>query len=179
MCIRDRPYSVACGRTGRFYKDGKAFKFEDDTFKTIFRSIEWQTGRTGEIAPVALFDPIEIDGSTVSRASLHNLTFIQDLELYPGCRILVSKRNMIIPHIEENLDRGHYQDMTPRTFPCCGSPTRIYSRSSGSERIVQTLHCDNPNCSQQILQRFVHFCEKKAMNKMCIRYRYSTLLCIQ
>ena len=160
----DLPYSVACGRTGRFYKDGKAFKFEDDTFKTIFRSIEWQTGRTGEIAPVALFDPIEIDGSTVSRASLHNLTFIQDLELYPGCRILVSNRNMIIPHIEENLDRGHYQDMTPRTCPCCGSPTRIYSRSSGSERIVQTLHCDNPNCSQQILQRFVHFCEKKAMN---------------
>lgn len=90
-------YSLSLGRTGHHYNDGIAFKFEDDMYETIFRSIEWQTGRNGEIAPIALFDTVEIDGCEVSRATLHNLSFIKNLELYPGCRILVSKRNMIIP----------------------------------------------------------------------------------
>lgn len=130
-------------------------------YETIFRSIEWQTGRSGEIAPIALFDTVEIDGCEVSRASLHNLSFIKNLELYPGCRILVSKRNMIIPHVEENLDRGHYQDMIPNSCPCCGSKTRIYSRVVEKDRIVETLHCDNPDCADRILQQFVHFTEKK------------------
>ena len=157
-------YSATLGRTGHHYNDGIAFKFEDDTYDTTFRGIEWQTSRSGEIAPVALFDTIEIDGCDVSRASLHNLSFIKDLELYPGCRILVSKRNMIIPHVEDNLDRGHYQDMTPDVCPCCGVKTRIYSREAGKGRIVETLHCDNPDCGSRILQKFVHFAEKKAMN---------------
>lgn len=157
-------YSASLGRTGHHYNDGIAFKFEDDTYETIFRSIEWQTGRSGEIAPVALFDTVEIDGCEVSRASLHNLTFIKELELHPGCRILVSKRNMIIPHVEENLDRGNYQDMTPQFCPCCGQPTRTYSRTGDKGRIVETLHCDNPECGSRVLQRFVHFAEKKAMN---------------
>ena len=81
-------YSASLGRTRHHYNDGIAFKFEDDTYETVFRSIEWQTGRSGEIAPVALFDTVEIDGCEVSRASLHNLTFIKNLELHPGCRIL-------------------------------------------------------------------------------------------
>ncbi len=157
-------YSASLGRTGHHYNDGIAFKFEDDTYETVFRSIEWQTGRTGEIAPVAIFDTVEIDGCEVSRASLHNLTFIKNLELHPGCRILVSKRNMIIPHVEENLDRGAYEDMVPDTCPCCGQPTRIYTRTGDKGRIVETLHCDNPECGSRILQRFVHFAEKKAMN---------------
>ncbi len=157
-------YSASLGRTGHHYNDGIAFKFEDDTYETVFRSIEWQTGRSGEIAPVAVFDTVEIDGCEVSRASLHNLTFIKGLELHPGCRILVSKRNMIIPHVEENLDRGNYQDMTPQTCPCCGQPTRTHSRAGDKGRMVETLHCDNPECGSRILQRFVHFAEKKAMN---------------
>lgn len=157
-------YSASLGRTGHHYNDGIAFKFEDDTYETVFRSIEWQTGRSGEIAPVALFDTVEIDGCEVSRASLHNLTFIKELELHPGCRILVSKRNMIIPHVEENLDRGNYQDMTPQFCPCCGQPTRTYSRAGDKGRIVETLHCDNPDCGNRILHKFVHFAEKKAMN---------------
>ena len=96
--------------------------------ETVFHSIEWTPGRSGEIAPVALFDPVEIDGCTVSRASLHNLSFIKELELHLGCRILVSKRNMIIPHIEENLDRGRYQDVVPPLCPCCQSATWIKQR---------------------------------------------------
>lgn len=157
-------YSASLGRTGHHYNDGIAFKFEDDTYETVFRSIEWQTGRSGEIAPVAIFDTVEIDGCEISRASLHNLTFIKGLELHPGCRILVSKRNMIIPHVEENLDRGNYQDMTPQTCPCCGQRTRTHSRAGDKGRLIETLHCDNPECGSRVLQRFVHLAEKKAMN---------------
>lgn len=157
-------YSASLGRTGHHYNDGIAFKFADDVYETVFRSIEWQTGRSGEIAPVAIFDTVDIDGCDVSKASLHNLSFIKRLELYPGCRILVSKRNMIIPHVEENLERGAYQDMTPETCPCCGKATRIHSREAEKGRLVETLHCDNHGCWSRILHKFVHFAEKKAMD---------------
>lgn len=99
-------YSFKCGKTGHHYKDGLAYKFEDETYETTLQEIEWTPSRSGDLAPVAVFDSVEIDGADVSRASLHNLSFIKNLELVPGCRILVSKRNMIIPHIEDNLDRG-------------------------------------------------------------------------
>ena len=158
-------YSKSLGRTGHHYKDGIAFKFEDDTFETVFRSIEWEPSRNGEITPVALFDPVKIDNCTVSRATLHNLSFIKDLELFVGCRILVSKRNMIIPHIEENLDRGHFDSkLIPKKCPCCNSPTRIFSRKGSNGRIVETLHCDSPDCGNQIIRKFVHFACKKAMD---------------
>lgn len=158
-------FSKTLGRTGHHYKDGIAFKFEDDVMETVFRSVEWTPSRSGEIAPVALFDPVEIDGCTVSRASLHNLSFIKELELHPGCRILVSKRNMIIPHIEENLDRGRYApSLIPKRCPCCEKPTRIYARSGDKGGQVATLHCDNPDCGNQTLRKFVHFVGKKAMD---------------
>ena len=157
-------YSKSCGRTGRAYKDGLAFKFEDDTFETVFRSIEWTPTRSGQLAPVALFDTIEIDGCAVSRASLHNLTFIKDLELQPGCRILVSKRNMIIPHIEDNLDRGNSIYSFPGTCPSCGAPTRVHTRKGDKGRIIETLHCDNPDCETQWLRQLIHFAGKKAMD---------------
>lgn len=157
-------YSKSCGRTGHHYKDGLAYKFEDDTYETVLREIEWTPTRFGEIAPVGIFDTVEIDGCDVSRATLHNLTFIKNLELTPGCRILVSKRNMIIPHIEDNLDRGNYTDIVPPVCPCCGAKTRIHSSKSNDGRTVETLHCDNPQCDTQITKRFVHFASKKAMN---------------
>ncbi len=158
-------YSGSLGRTGHHYKDGIAFKFEDDTYETVFRSIEWEPGRSGEIAPVAVFDTVEIDGCSVSRASLHNLSFIRDLELHPGCRLLVSKRNMIIPHIEENLDRGHYsRDLIPKKCPCCGKPTRVFSRAGDKGRLIETLHCDNAGGSSQILHKFIHFAGRKAID---------------
>lgn len=158
-------YSRGCGRTGHHYKDGIAYKFEDEVQETVCRSVEWTPGRSGEIAPVAVFDPVEIDGCSVSRASLHNVSFIKDLELHPGCRILVSKRNMIIPHIEDNLDRGHYANsMIPVKCPCCGKPVRVYARKGSGGRIVETLHCDNQDCRNQLLRRLVHFAGKKAMD---------------
>lgn len=110
---------------------------------------------------MGIFDPVEIDGCFVSRATLHNLTFIKELELVPGCRISVSKRNMIIPHIEENLERGHYVNAVPPACPCCGSQTRIYQRKGNDGRLIETVHCDNPNCDSQIRKRFTHFVGKK------------------
>jgi len=164
MIFDSLDYSQKCGRTGHHYKDGLAFKFEDETYETTLRNIEWTPTRFGEIAPVGIFDPVEIDGCFVSRATLHNLTFIKELELVPGCRISVSKRNMIIPHIEENLERGHYVNAVPPACPCCGSQTRIYQRKGNDGRLIETVHCDNPNCDSQIRKRFTHFVGKKAMN---------------
>ena len=170
ITYNDIALSKSCGRTGHHYKDGLAFKFEDDLFQTKLQTIEWTPGRTGEIAPVAIFEPVEIDGCEVSRASLHNLSFIEDLELAPGCRILVSKRNMIIPHVEENLDRGNFSmdAVIPHQCPCCGEPTRIHETSgrgeNGEERVIKTLFCDNAACETRRLKQFVHFVSKKAMN---------------
>ena len=161
MTYNDIAYSKTCGRTGHHYKDGLAFKFEDDLFETRLQQIEWTPSRTGEIAPVAVFDPVEIDGCTVSRASLHNLSFIEGLELMPGNRVLVSKRNMIIPHVEENLDRGGFcmEQAIPNQCPCCGQPTRIHENND-----TKTLFCDNPACETRRLRKFVHFVSQKAMD---------------
>lgn len=157
-------YSSKCGKTGHHYKDGLAYKFEDETYETSLQEIEWTPSRSGDLAPVAVFDSVEIDGADVSRASLHNLSFIKNLELVPGCRILVSKRNMIIPHIENNLDRGFYYDTYPAQCPCCGSPTRIRRGRTNKGKVLETLHCDNPECDSQILKKYVHFVAKKAMD---------------
>lgn len=170
VTYNDIDYSKSCGRTGHHYKDGLAFKFEDELFQTKLQSIEWTPGRTGEIAPVAVFKPVEIEGCAVSRASLHNLSFIEELELMPGNRILVSKRNMIIPHVEENMNRGGFRldEVFPHHCPCCGEPTRIHETrgrdENGAERIIKTLFCDNPACETRKLKQFVHFVSKKAMN---------------
>ena len=170
VSFNDIAYAQSCGRTGHHYKDGLAYKFEDDLHESLLQYIEWTPGRTGEIAPVAVFTPVEIDGCEVSRASLHNLSFIEDLELMAGNRILVSKRNMIIPHVEENLDRGGFSmvDTIPRVCPCCGQPTRIHESSgkgeNGEDRIIKTLYCDNPDCETRRLKKFVHFVSQKAMD---------------
>ena len=169
VTFNDVAYSKSCGQTGHHYKDGMAFKFEDDAFESQLQYIEWNLARSGEITPVAIFDTVEIDGCEVSRASLHNLSFVEKLELMPGNRIKVSKRNMIIPHIEENLDRGGFDmdKLIPHTCPCCGEPTRIHMTESvveGEKRITKTLHCDNPGCETRRLRQFVHFVSQKAMD---------------
>lgn len=113
-------YSATLGRIGHHYNDGIAYKFADDTYETVFRSVEWQTGRFGEIAPVAVFDTVEIDGCGVSRASLHNLSFIKGLELHPGCRILVSKRNMIIHMWRTTWTAGAARTWRQKPAPAAG-----------------------------------------------------------
>ena len=157
----DAAFAKSCGRTGHHYKDGLAFKFEDERYETKLTAIKWNPTRTGVIAPVAILEPVQIDGATVSRASLHNLSFIEALELMPGNRVQVSKRNMIIPHIEENLDRGNFDlaCSTLRCCPCCHQPTRLLKENG-----VKKLYCDNPDCAARRLRQFAHFAGKKAMN---------------
>lgn len=170
VSYNDIAFSKSCGRTEHHYKDGLAYKFEDEMFESRLQLIEWTPTRSGEIAPVAIFDTVEIDGCEVSRASLHNLSFIEALELMPGNRLLVSKRNMIIPHIEENLDRGSFalEKIMPHDCPCCGHPTRVHESKGrtedGEERIIKTLHCDNSACETRRLRQFVHFVSQKAMD---------------
>lgn len=160
LTFDDIAHSQSCGRTGHHYKDGMAFKFEDELFETVLRGVEWSPSRFGMITPVALFDAVEIDGTEVSRASLHNLTFMRALELRVGNRILVSKRNMIIPHIEENLDRAGFDErLIPPYCPSCGTATRINISDA-----TETLCCTNHNCEAKKLRRFVHFVGEKAMD---------------
>ena len=157
----DIEYSNNCGQTGHHYKDGFAFKFEDDLFETVLREVEWNPTRFGEISPVAIFNPVEIDGCMVSRATLHNLTFIEELRLNFGDRILVSKRNMIIPQVEENLDLETGLMDYPSACPCCGMATEIKTGSNGT---TKTLICPNEECSAKDYRRFIHFVSKKAMD---------------
>ena len=154
-------YSKSCGRTGHHYKDGIAYKFEDELYETRMTCIEWTPSRTGEITPVAVLEPVEIDGCTVSRASLHNVSFMEGLELMPGNRVLISKRNQIIPHVEENLDRGSFcmERAVIQSCSCCHQPTRIHEEN-GTKR----LFCDNPDCATRRLRQFVHFAGDKAMD---------------
>jgi DNA ligase (NAD+) len=165
VTYNDIPFSQAQGKTGHHPKDSVAFKFADDLHETILREIEWTPSRFGELSPVAIFDSVEIDGCEISRASLHNLTFITELELMPSCRILISKRNMIIPHVEENLDRGGFD--AKEVFPThclCGGETRIKETGTDKGRIIRVLQCVNEFCEGQMLRKFVHFVGKKAMN---------------
>jgi len=161
----DVAYSKSLGRTGNHYRDGLAFKFEDDATKTILRSITWKVTRSGALSCTANFDTIEIDGTDVSNASLHNLTFIEGLNLKIGDRVMVSKRNMIIPHIEGNLDANKQGDpnaepLLPKECPCCKSEltTRF------NEESEPTLYCTNKSCPDRILRQLRHFVSKKAMD---------------
>ncbi len=153
-------YSRLLGQTNHHPLHSIAFKFGDETEETILRSIEWNTTRSGQINPTACFDTVILDNTEVSRASLFNLTFIKDMQLNLLNRIQVSKRNMIIPYIEENLDRqeGNYISI-PEKCPSCSCKTEI--RNTGT---ADFLFCTNDNCSAKLLDKFVHFCSRDAMN---------------
>lgn len=156
-------HSQSCGRTGHHYKDGLAFKFDDALHETVLREVEWNPTRSGDIAPVAIYDPVEIDGCQVSRATLHNLTIIKKLGLKLGDRIQVSKRNMIIPKLEQNLDRNDNVMDFPANCPCCGGATSIRLGADKDEP-CEILCCANPDCSDQLLRKLVHFVGKKALD---------------
>ena len=160
----DIEYSKSLGHTGHHYNDGLAFKFEDEKYETILRKIEWNPTRKGAIAPVAIFDTVVIDGCDVSRATLNNVSFIKKLELNIGCKILVSKRNMIIPCVEENLDKEKGIAEIPEKCPCCGKPTEIRTTKKDKGKITETLCCSNKHCLASKIKKFVHFVGKPAMN---------------
>ncbi len=161
-------FAKSQGRTTHHFKDGIAYKFGDPHFETVLRDINWNISRTGQLTPIAEFDTVEIDNTNVNRASLHNMTFIENLELLQGDRILVSKRNMIIPHVERNLsseesDRPDYVLEFPKICPVCGANTEVKTTDSDG-REIKVLFCGNSNCAGRQIKKFTHFVSKQAMN---------------
>ena len=153
-------YSNSLGNTSHHPLHSLAFKEKEELAETILRSVEWNTTRSGQINPTAIFDTVILDNTEVSRASLFNLTFIRNMGLNLLNRISVSKRNLIIPYIEENLDRqdGNYMPI-PEVCPSCGHKTEI--RNTGT---ADFLFCTNDNCPAKLLDKFVNFVKRDAMN---------------
>lgn len=154
----DVAYGQSLGRTSKFPRDSFAFKWADETCKTVLREIEWSPSRTGLINPVAIFDPVELEGTTVSRASVHNISIMEELELGIGDQIEVYKANMIIPQIAENLTRSGVKDI-PKVCPVCGGATEIRSISN-----AKALYCTNPECQAKQLKSYALFVSRDALN---------------
>ncbi len=154
----DIEYGQSLGRTAKFPRDSIAFKWADETSRTRLLEIEWSPSRTGLINPVAIFEPVELEGTTVSRASVHNISIMEELELGVGDEIEVYKANMIIPQIARNLTRSGVRDI-PAVCPVCGGKTQI--RQEGN---AKTLYCTNPECQAKHVKAFTLFVSRDAMN---------------
>lgn len=151
-------YGKSLGMTDHHPKHSLAFKFYDEEVTTTLRDIEWSMGKTGSLCPVAIFDSVEIDGTEVSRASVHNWSMVQDLELGIGDTITVYKANMIIPQIADNLTRSGNATF-PDECPICGGLTKIVKDND-----TKVVVCDNPNCKGKLLGKLTHFVSKNAAN---------------
>lgn len=158
LLLDDIAYGEALGRTAKFPRNAIAFKWADETAQTTLREIEWSASRTGLINPVAVFDPVELEGTTVSRASVHNVSIVKELQLGIGDTITVYKANMIIPQIAENLTRSGSLTI-PCECPVCHEKTQIRQ-----ENDTETLICPNPDCDAKKLKSFTLFVSRDAMN---------------
>lgn len=154
-------YGESLGSTGHHPKHSIAFKFYDEEVETVFKCIEWTMGKTGVLTPTAVFDPVEIDGTTVERASVHNVSILKGLNLMSGDAIMVYKANQIIPQISENLDAGKHDNGVniPSECPICKHQTSV-SKDNDSEVLI----CTNDNCKGKLLGKLTHFVSKNAMN---------------
>lgn len=153
----DIEYGRSLGRTAKFPRDAIAFKWADETANTHLIDIEWSPSRTGLINPVAIFEPVELEGTTVSRASVHNVSIVKALQLGIGDEISVYKANMIIPQIQENYTRSG-KITIPCSCPACGGDTSIKSENG-----VETLYCINEECPAKAIKRFSLFVSRDAM----------------
>lgn len=158
LTIDDIEYSKSLGRTSKFPKDSIAFKWKDEVCDTKLLEIEWSASRTGLINPVAVFEPVELEGTSVSRASVHNVSIVKDLMLGIGDIISVYKANMIIPQISENKTKSGNIEI-PSVCPVCGEPT-VVKNDNG----VETLNCVNQECLAKKIMCFTHFVGRDAMN---------------
>ncbi len=154
----DIEYGLSLGRTSKFPRDSIAFKWADETSKTVLRKIEWSPSRTGLINPVAIFDSVELEGTTVSRASVHNISIMEELELGIGDEIEVYKANMIIPQIARNLTKSGVKEI-PDVCPVCKGPTEIRGVSN-----AKALYCMNPSCQAKQLKSYALFVSRNALN---------------
>ena len=154
----DIAYGRSLGRTSKFPRDSYAFKWADEIRETKLTEIEWSPSRTGLINPVAIFEPVELEGTTVSRASVHNISIMEELELGIGDRIEVYKANMIIPQIAENLTRSGVKDI-PKRCPVCQGATEIRQVAN-----AKALYCSNPDCQAKHVKSFALFVSRDALN---------------
>ena len=154
----DIAYGDSLGRTAKFPRNAMAFKWTDETAETTLREIEWSASRTGLINPVAVFDPVELEGTQVSRASVHNISIVESLKLGIGDRIKVFKANMIIPQIAEKLTQSSNLEI-PEVCPVCGGKTQIKQVND-----VKTLYCINEDCQAKHVKSFAHFVSRDALN---------------
>ena len=154
----DIAYGDSLGRTAKFPRNAMAFKWTDETAETTLREIEWSASRTGLINPVAVFAPVELEGTQVSRASVHNISIVESLKLGIGDRIKVFKANMIIPQIAENLTQSGNLEI-PEVCPVCGGKTQIKQVND-----VKTLYCINEDCQAKHVKSFAHFVSRDALN---------------
>lgn len=154
----DIAYGISLGSTAKFPRNGIAFKWEDEQAETTLKYIQWSPSRTGLINPVAVFEPVELEGTTVTRASVHNVSIVEQLALHSGDRIKVYKANMIIPQISENLTQtGNIE--VPDTCPACGHNTEIRNDNG-----IKTLYCPNKQCPAKNIKAFTLFVSRNAMN---------------
>lgn len=158
LVYNDIAYGQSLGRTAKFPRDSFAFKWADEVRETTLKEIEWSPSRTGLINPVAVFEPVELEGTTVSRASVHNISIMEELELGVGDTIQVYKANMIIPQIAENLTRSGTCPI-PEHCPVCGGTTRISMVND-----TRMLYCTNPQCQAKQVKSFALFVSRDAMN---------------
>lgn len=154
----DYLYGKSLGETSHHPLNMMALKWEDELYETILKDIEWNTSKTGLINPVAVFDPVDLEGAMTSRATLHNVSYIEDLQLGIGDTIQVYRANMVIPKVHDNLTKSNAWKL-PDKCPCCGGNVEIHNENGS-----KTLHCVNPDCKAKLLGKLVHFVSKNAIN---------------
>lgn len=155
-------FGNSLGGTSHHFNNGFAFKFYDEEEETTLKDIEWSMGKTGELCPVAIFDPVIIDGTTVTRASLHNISIIEELRLGMGDTVRVYKANQIIPQIRNSVEKSNNVQI-PKRCPICGGNTEILENTDAN-KTVKLLVCTNDNCKGKLLGKLTHFVSKSAMN---------------
>ena len=158
LTLCDLDYAKSLGRTAKFPRDSIAFKWQDETKETVLKEIEWSPSRTGLINPVAIFEPVELEGTTVSRASLHNVSIVKNMQIGIGDHVVVYKANMIIPQIADNLTKSGNLEI-PCTCPACGGETKIQKMND-----VESLYCMNADCPAKKVKAFALFVSRDALN---------------
>ena len=158
LTYEDIAYGESLGQTAKFPRNAIAFKWADELASTKLSYIEWSPSRTGLINPVAVFEPVELEGTSVSRASVHNVSILKALALGEGDEITVYKANMIIPQIAENLTRSNTIGI-PHVCPACGGEANIHDMNG-----VESLYCENAECKAKKIKAFTHFVSRNAMN---------------
>ena len=158
MAVDDYKIADSMGRTDKFFRHSMAYKYEDELFETVLTDIEWNTSKTGLINPVAIFEPVDLNGAITTRATLHNITYIKDMLLGVGDRIRVYRSNMVIPKVHDSIDKsGNFN--IPNKCPICGQPTRIVKENDS-----EVLMCENPDCKGKLLGRLIHAASRNALD---------------